>query len=180
MMPFLLTAIGFAKGFIAKLSPAQLIIAALVMLAAFQHIHANRLEHHSASLSRALGNEKLAHAADIARWKAASETATALNKATIAKVEQRQAIITKETTDDYTSQLADLRRAYADRVRHAAPSHQCAPNGDRASPVSSAPSGVDGEAVPGVDLGYAAETELQLNALIDWNRKQAAIDPNKP
>jgi hypothetical protein len=34
--------------------------------------------------------------------------------------------------------------------------------------------------VPGVDLGYAAETELQLNALIDWNRKQAAIDPNKP
>jgi hypothetical protein len=32
--------------------------------------------------------------------------------------------------------------------------------------------------VPGVDLGYAAETELQLNALISWVRKQSEVDPN--
>jgi hypothetical protein len=177
-MPFLLTAFGFARGFIAKLSPSQLIIAALVMLAAFQHFHAKRLEHHSANLSRALGNEKLAHAADIARWKAASATASANNKAQILHVATEQAKISRNVSNDYEAQLADLRRAYADRVRHAAPSHQCAPDGIGASPVSNAPSGVDGEAVPGVDLGYAAETELQLNALISWVRKQSEVDPN--
>jgi hypothetical protein len=177
-MPFLLTALGFAKGFIAKLSPSQLIIAALVMLAAFQHFHAKRIMRHDIATTRALGRERDAHTADIARWKAASEAATALNRATIAKVEQRQVIITKESTDEYATNLADLRRAYADRVRHAAPSHQCAPDGIGASPVSNAPSGVDGEAVPGVDLGYAAETELQLNALISWVRKQSEVDPN--
>ena len=176
-MPFLITAFGFARGFIAKLSPAQLIIAALVMLAAFQHFHAKRIMRHDIATTRALGRERDAHTADIARWKAASETATKLNKATIAKVEQRQAIITKESTDEYATNLAALRARYS-RMHTASPSDKRPANGDRAPPVPASPGGVDGEAVSSVDLGYAAETELQLNALIDWVQKQEAVDPN--
>ena len=178
-MPFLLTAFGFAKGFIAKLSPSQLAIAALVMLAVFQHIHAKRLEHHDLATTRALGKERDGHAADIARWKAASEAATKLNKATIARVETRQATISQETTDAYTANLAALRASYS-RMRDQAANHTSPANGDRASPVPASPGPVDGQALPSdqPDLGYTAEIELQLNALIDWNRKQAGIDPN--
>jgi hypothetical protein len=176
-MPFLMSAFGFVRGFIAKLSPAQLIIAALVMLAAVQHFHAKRLERHDAATSRALGREKDAHTADIARWKAGSEAATALNKATIAKVERRQAIITKESTDEYAIQLADLRARY-DRVRRAAPSHQRPANGVGSSPVPDPASGADADGVPvSPDAALqASEIELRLLYLQEWVRQQAAVD----
>ena len=179
-MPIILMAFARrAWGLLAKLSLSQLVIAAFVMLAVFQHIHAKRLTAHDLATSRALGREKDAHTADIARWKAASDAATALNKATIAKVETAQAAITKGGSADYEASLADLRARY-DRVRHAAAINQRPANGDRASPVPDSTPGVNGEAVPvpTADDLAGAETELQLNSLIDWNRKQSAVDPN--
>ena len=174
-MPFILMAFARrAWGLLAKLSLSQLAIAALVILAAVQHFH-------GLATTRALGREKDAHTADIARWKAASDVATALSKATIARVETAQAAITKGVSDDYEASLADLRARY-DRVRHAAPVNQRPANGDRASPVPGSAPGPNGQAVPvpTADDLAGAETELQLNSLIDWVREQSAVDPNKP
>lgn len=176
--------LGSAFAFLSKLSPMQLALIVVTVLGLGFHIadqrHIRRVEAHDAATSRALGKERDAHAADIARWKAASEAATKLNKATIARVEMEQATINKESTDAYQVQLADLRARF-ERMRHGAASNQRPANGDRASPVPDRAPGVDGEAVPRdqPDLGYTAEVELQLNALIDWTRKQAAVDPNK-
>ena len=185
-MPILMIAWGFIKsgaGFLAKLSPATLALIAVTLIGVGVHIadtrHISRLEGHNLALSRSLGKERIAHAADIARWKAASEAATKLNSATIARVATQQAIINKGTTDAYQTQLADLRARF-DRVRRAAPNDKRAPNGARASPVPVGPCPAADKAVPSdqPDLLYTAEVELQLNALIDWNRKQSAVNPN--
>ena len=189
-MPFLMIAwtfiksgLGSAFAFLSKLSPMQLALIAVTVIGIGFHIadarHINRVEAHDAATSRALGKERAAHAADIARWKAASEAATKLNTATLARVAAEQSTINKESAHDYQQSLTDLRARF-DRMRRASPSDKRPANGDRASPVPVAPPGVAGEAVPGVepDLEYTAEVELQLNALIDLNRKQAAVDPN--
>ena len=190
-MTFLMIAWGFVKhglgsafAFLSKLTLMQLALIVVTVLGVGFHIadqrHIRRVEAHDATTSRALGKERAAHAADIARWKAASEAATALNKATIARVETEQATINKESTDAYQVQLADLRARFERMRDRKAPINQRPANGDRASPVPDRAPGTSGEAVPRdqPDLGYTAEVELQLNVLIDWVRKQAAVDPN--
>ena len=185
-MPFLLLAklaFGRVFAFLSKLSLMQLALIAVTVIGIGFHIadqrHIRRVEAHDAATSRALGKERIAHAADIARWKAASEAATKLNKATLARVAAEQTAINKESTDEYQVRLADLRSRF-DRVRRPAPSNQRPANGDRASPVPVTAPSVAGEAVPGPgpDLEYTAEVELQLNALISWVQKQSAVDPN--
>ena len=177
---------GFIKsgaGFLAKLSPATLALIAVTLIGVGVHIadtrHISRLEGHNLALSRALGKERIAHAADIARWKAASEAATKFNSATIARVATQQAIINKETTDAYQTQLADLRARF-DRVRRAAPSDKRAPNGARASPVpgSPCPADVNGVPLPTDTALRASEIELRLMALQNWVTAQSAVNPN--
>ena len=187
-MPLLLLAWGFVKSglgsafaFLSKLSLIQLALLVVTVAGIGFHVmdqrHIRRVEAHDAATSRALGKERIAHAADIARWKAASEAATKLNTATIARVATEQKGITDAVSSDYESRLADLRARW---LHHVTPSNKRPANGVGASPLPASASPVDGQAVPSVgpDLGYTAEVELQLNALIDWNRKQAAVDPN--
>ena len=188
-MPFLMIAWGFIKhglgsafAFLSKLSPMQLALIVVTVLGVGFHIadqrHIRRVEAHDAATSRALGKERDAHAADIARWKAASEAATALNKRGIERVVTEQKGITDAVSSDYESRLADLRARWV-RDRKA-PINQRPANGDRASPVPDSAPGVNGEAVPFPehDLLTAAETELQLNALISWVQRQTGVDPN--
>ena len=185
-MPFLLLAklaFGRVFAFLSKLSMMQLALIAVTVIGIGFHIadqrHIRRVERHDLATSRALGKEQVAHAADIARWKAASEAASAKNKAQLLHVATEQAKISEESLHDYQTDLADIRARY-ERMRHGATSNQRPSNGDRASPVPVAAPGAAGEAVPRPrpDLEYTAEVELQLNALIAWNRKQAAVDPN--
>ena len=181
---FLKSGLGSAFAFLSRLSLMQLALIAVTAIGIGFHIadqrHIRRVEAHDAATSRALGKERIAHAADIARWKAASEAATALNKATLARVAAEQSAINKESTDAYQVQLADLRARFGGMRDRKAPINQRPANGDRASPVPVAAPGVAGEAVPRdqPDLQYTAETELQLNALISWVQKQSAVDPN--
>ena len=189
-MPFLMIALGFIKSglgsafaFLSKLSLMQLALIAVTVIGIGFHIadvrHIRRVEAHDAATSRALGKERIAHAADIARWKAASEAATALNEASISRTIHNQTSISRKALYDYQAQLTDLRARF-ERMRRAAPINQRPANGDRASPVPGGACPATGEAVPGVepDLEYTAEVELQLNALVDWVRKQAAVNPN--
>ena len=189
-MTFLMIAWGFVKhglgsafAFLSKLTAMQIALIVVTALGVVFHIadqrHIRRVEAHDAATSRALGKERSAHAADIARWKAASEAATKLNTATLARVAAEQSTINKESTDAYQIQLADLRARF-ERMRHGPASDKRPADGAGASPVPDPAPEVDGEAVPRdqPDLLYTAEVELQLNALVDWVRKQSAVDPN--
>ena len=172
-----------AGRWLASLSVAQIALIVVASAGIILHIadlhRIHRAEKHDLATSRALGRETDAPKADIARWKAASTLASTMNKATVARVETQQATITKRTTDDYQTQLAAL-RARLDRVR-AAPAVDHRPaNGGAVSQAASRPANPADQAVPGAgfDLQYTAETELQLNALIDWVQAQAAVNPN--
>lgn len=176
--PLALARRGWA--WLGTLNPWQSLSLALGLLALFQHVLIVAAHRHAAKVEAQYGRERDAHAADIARWKAGQFAATKLNQATLARVAQQQQAITKETANDYQAQLADL-RARLGRMRTAPATDNRRPtDGDRASPLPVAAGGPDGQAVPGdqPDLRYVAETELQLNALIDWIKRQSAVDPN--
>lgn len=184
-MPFLLAIPGvlwsLAKrggALLGKLQPFQLLSLALGLLSAFlwlQGIHSR----HEATKWKGLADQCAElRRADRRHFEAAAKQAQAINTAQIVKVEAQQAQISTEVSHDYETQLAALRAA--SRVRGQADRSRA--NGDRASQASGGAPGVAGEKVPRdqPSLEYTAETELQLNALIDWAQRQSAIDPNKP
>lgn len=131
-----------------------------------------------------------------AALRAAAEDA--LNKA---RVEGEQARITEEIADDYQARLAEARAKY-DRVaaRLAPAAGRVRPEGDRASPGGGAGAAVPGLSVAGSGAAEAAgqdrlpatgeltledaliatEQALQLDALISWVERQAAVDVNGP
>lgn len=134
--------------------------------------------------SRTLDNERQA-----VRDKTA--VARAEDKANLVRVERDQVVITKEEVSDYEKRIADLeRRAAAARsVRpHAAGTN---PGGGGSAPVPGVPAAAGGaaESARGVeaparhilitiDQAVAAETcVVRLEALQQWNRRQAAIVP---
>ena len=175
-MSFLLTALSFAKGFIAKLSPAQLAIAALVMLAVFQHIHAKRLEHHDLATTRALGKERDGHAADIARWKAGAAESDAKNRATVAATEAKY----KEQNDEATRYLTGRLDLLRSQLRNRPADNQSRPGGPALPSVDPAP-GVASEAgvcIPSSQFLRGAENEERHDELITLVLKQMAVDPN--
>lgn len=115
----------------------------------------------------------------IANLRTASLAAQDENRRVVAEDEKQRAAITQESHDDYQAQLARLRADFAQRMRSR--SDQGGTGHDGLSALPAAATGTDGEAVQGAQptLLDAAETELQLNALIDWVAKQHDIDPNK-
>jgi hypothetical protein len=177
-MPFLLTALGFAKGFIAKLSPSQLIIAALVMLAAFQHFHAKRIMRHDIATTRALGRERDAHTADIARWKAGAAASDDANRERVATVEAKYKEQNDEAKAYLTGRLELLRR----QLRGQGGNDQSRPGGPDLPPADN-PTGTTGQA--GVCLSpevilRGAENEERHDELISLILRQVSVDPNKP
>lgn len=127
-------------------------------------------------------NDKCAVAreADQDRYAAAQSKAAADNQAHVAQIEQKQKEISDDVEQRYQGDLARL-RADNQRLQHnqssAAPGSA---SGAGSSAPSQAPSGPDGEtlSLPPAELLQGQECELQLNALIDWNNQQSAIDPN--
>jgi hypothetical protein len=143
------------------------------------HRHAAHVEKQLSDANAALTKERNGRIADRQAYVKAQADAAAQNKAQVAKVEQQQ----QKVTDDVEARYhADLARLRAERLRQPA---NPAPQRAASSPASPAPGPATGgpgcEAMPlsGPDLLRAKETELQLNALIDWVLQQASVDPNK-
>ena len=171
--------------FLSKLSPAQRALLVVALVGIGFHIvdqrKIHRLEKHNRDTDSALGRETDAHKADIARWKAASDKAAALNTAVVTRIESQQATISKRTIDDYQTQLAALRARF-ERLRRASPSDQRAPDGGALSPDANGASGTNDPAGVRLYAGdrlLAAEIALRLKALQDWVRQQSAINPNE-
>jgi hypothetical protein len=114
--------------------------------------------------------------ADQARYAQAQKDAAVQNKAQVAAIEQQQQKVTNDVETRYQADLARLERMHA---TSAAPSSVAVKPGSPAP--SAAPSGPGCEALPlpADELLRARETELQLNALIDWTLQQSAVDPNE-
>lgn len=116
--------------------------------------------------------------ADQQSYAQAQSDAQAKNKAQVAKVKTEQERITGNVEKSYEADLARLR---AERLRSPSGAPASPSRGPGAGKPGTAPGGPAPEAVPlsSDDLLQAQETELQLNALIDWVEGQAKVDPNK-
>lgn len=128
-----------------------------------------------AALHRA---EVAAHRATIAGYRAAAAEAAASDARNAARVRTEQQKITREIENDFQARLdgADARyrrlRAQADAYRGSAAAADLSGAGDAAC---RAYAGTGCEDLPAL-LKAAQDNSDQLAALIDWNRRQAAVE----
>jgi hypothetical protein len=136
---------------------------------------------HGAKLQTQLTKCSQGREADRTAYAKAQADAAAKNKVHVADVEAQQKRITDDVEARYRADLARL-RAERGKLQPANPAPQRPAGKPGSSASGAAPSGPDPEAVPlpPDELLRAQETELQLNALIDWVLGQSSIDPNKP
>ena len=158
---------------------ASLVLAALLVA---QRIDARHWHMQSDGFEASLRAEQLALARTEAGYRAAADTARAEDKANAERVAARQSTINQETADDYETRLGGARAA-ADRLRAQLAAAPADPGAGRAasvpglSPAAGGPaqaSGQDGLS----DALTATEQAIQLDELVKWVRKQAALDPN--
>ncbi len=127
---------------------------------------------------------KAAYAQFVADVKAKTELARISDAANKARVERDQIQVTQEISSDYQNDLAALRRRYDERVRAAAAKANPGGSGIPAVPgVPGTAAGPDGSApeagLPLADALIASEQAVQLKALQEWVRGQAAV-PREP
>jgi hypothetical protein len=124
-------------------------------------------------------SEHAGRLADRTAYRNAQATAAAQNKAHVANVEAQQQRISDNVETRYRADLARL-RAQRGIVQQANPAPQRPTSGTASPAPGTATGGPDPKAVPlpPAELLRAQETELQLNALIDWVLGQSAVDPN--
>jgi len=123
-------------------------------------------------------------AGTIANYRAAAQQAEASDKANAERVAVEQRTINERTTNDFEARLAAA-RSLAQRLRRQAAS-AAANRGARSSAavpgLSAAPGGPAQAALedglPHSDALTATEQAIQLDELIKWIRRQAAVDPN--
>lgn len=128
--------------------------------------------------------EHSAHARTVANYRAAAEQARAADKANADRVRREQAAINERTTDELETRLADA-RARAERLRRRAGTASANPGSGGAAPVPGIPgaAGSAGQAAGEAGLSdadrlIATEQSIQLDELIKWVKRQAAVDPN--
>jgi hypothetical protein len=157
---------------------------ALGVLLLIQFTETRHWKKQSASFEQLFRNEQSAFAATVADTRAAAERARAADVANAARVAAEQRLINERTADDYEKRLAAARAA-AERLRVAA--EAAADPGIGGSPrvpgLPAAPAGFaqtpGQDRLPPSDALTATEQAIQLDELIKWVRRQAAIDPNQ-
>lgn len=133
--------------------------------------------------------ERANHQRTKANYRAAQFEAARLESARLARVTARQKEITDDVAQDFARRLADV-RARAERLRHQAGPGAGAGGSPRCEPVPGVPVGTGGIAQAPADCGLpradqlerdviASEQAEQLDALITFVERQAAVDPNE-
>ena len=142
--------------------------------------------------------DRAAFAQTVANYRAAADQARAADKANAERVAAEQRSINERTSNDYEARIADA-RARAERLRAQASAAQADSGGRGTAPVpglsapASGPAQAAGEdrlparpsevgTSPGTlgadDALTATEQAIQLDELIKWVRRQAAVDVN--
>jgi len=161
-------------------------IAASVALAALLFVQRGETRHwkkQSASFEQLYRQDQAAFATTVADYRAAADRARAADQANAERVAAEQRAINERTTDDFEARLAAA-RADARRLRE---STQAAtdPGAGRSASLPALPTPARGAAEAAVEDGLpqsdaltATEQAIQLDELIQWVRRQAAVDNN--
>jgi hypothetical protein len=159
---------------------------ALLGLLVVQRLDARHWHKSSDRFEQLYAQEQLAFANTTAAYREAADAARADDRANAARVSAEQRTINERTEDDYEKRLAVVRLA-ADRLRGQS-SRAVDPGYGGATPVPGLPAtagsaaeapGHDQLPAPGPDAALTAtEQAIQLDELITWVRRQAAVDPN--
>lgn len=160
--------------------------AALAVLLLAQKIETRHWRKQSGQFEQLYHAEQDALARTVANYRAAAEAARAADKAAADRVRAEQRAINERIAHDYEARLAVLRdRAGRLQPGVAAPRTDSCRGGAAPMPGlppaacrSAAIPGQDG--LPASDAVIATAQAIQLDELIDWVRRQAAIDPNAP
>jgi hypothetical protein len=133
-----------------------------------------------ADAKRDLRAEQTAHQQTIQNYRTAAAERKAADLANVQRVKAEGDAISKETIDDYTKRLADLRARFAERVRIATAGDTSSAAGTDMSGLSDAAGRADeGACQAGLsvrDALIASEQAEQLVALQAWVAKVAAVD----
>jgi len=128
--------------------------------------------------------QRAALAGTIANYRAAADAARAADQATLARVAAEQRAINERTSNDYEARLAAA-RVSARRLRVEAAAAPADPGAGGAASMPGLPAAAGGapesareDRLPQPDRLLATEQAIQLDELIKWVRKQAAVDPN--
>jgi hypothetical protein len=157
-------------------------IAAALMLALLINDR-NRWKSTAALRQQQVAAEKAAHSATVANYRAAAEQARRGDAANAARVKASQAAINERTKDAFESRIAAA-RAHAGRLRLQA-GNEADPRSGAAAPVPRLPAAAGGASQAAGEDGFsrserliATEQAIQLDELIKWVKRQAAIPPN--
>ena len=160
---------------------AASLVLALLLVAAQVDVRHWRKE--SARFEQLFRAEAAGHAATVADVRAATESARAEDAANAARVEAAQSQINERTVNDLEARLADA-RARAQRLRLQPEAAAAAGRGGSAAmpELPATAGGADQAAgqdrLPDPDRLIATEQAIQLDELIKWVERQAAVDPN--
>ena len=156
----------------------------LAILLVVQRGETHHWQKQSGHFEQLYTKEQAALAGTVANYRAAALQAEASDKANAQRVAAEQRTINERTEHDFEARLAAA-RSLAQRLRRQAAS-AAANRGARSSAavpgLSAAPGGPAQAALedglPHSDALTATEQAIQLDELIKWIRRQAAVDPN--
>jgi hypothetical protein len=156
---------------------------ALAILLLVQKGETRHWKKQSAQFEQRYAGEQAARAGTVANYRAAADAARAADEANLKRVATQQRAINERTSNDFEARLAAARLS-AQRLREQSspPAADSGPRGSAPMPGLSTPAGGPVEAtgengLPQSDALTATEQAIQLDELIKWVRKQAAVDP---
>lgn len=157
---------------------------ALGLLLVIQKGETRHWKKESGRFEQLYAQEQAALAATVTNYRTAAEQARASDQANSERVAAEQNAINERISSDYEARLAAARAA-AQRLRLQSQTSAADPGRGGAAPVpqlSAAPGGPPQAAgedrLPQSDALTATEQAIQLDELIKWIRRQAAVDPN--
>lgn len=157
---------------------------ALAVLLVIQKGETHHWRKQSGQFEQLYRGEQAAFAGTVANYRAAAEQARASDAANIERVAAEQRAINERTTHDYQARLAAA-RTLAQRLRLEAASAPADPGARAATPVpdlsitAGRPAQAAGQdRLPDSDALIATDQAIQLDELIKWVRRQAAVPQN--
>jgi ClpP class serine protease len=154
---------------------------ALAVLLVVARTDARHWRKQSGQFEQLYHREQAAFADTVANYRAAAATARAADEANATRVATEQRAINERTADDFAARLAAARDA-ARRLR-VEPQPAADPGARRSAPVpglSTAAASADRAAgenrLPPSDALTATEQAIQLDELIRWVKRQAAVE----
>jgi Tfp pilus assembly major pilin PilA len=161
---------------------------ALIGLLLVQKVETRHWRKQSGQYEQLYQGERAAHQTTELNYRRAADQTRAADEANAERVAAEQRTISERTSHDYETRLADARARAADaaqRLRGEAAAAATDPRDRRtaAMPDLSAAAGGTPQAagqdrLSPEDALTATEQAIQLDELIEWVKRQAAIDPN--